>query len=104
RVLEEGLAALPSGAIGQLLAHPELLLELQEHVLSEGGSYWQDLVASSPELDGLAERGWKSLSGAAAKSAAAGSASAVEPRKPAVRHWYNHGAWFALATAASLLM
>jgi len=44
-VLAEGLAALPSGALGTLLRHPRLLLELQGLVLASGGERWTRAVA-----------------------------------------------------------
>lgn len=39
-VYEQGLAALSSRQIRDLLRHPELLLPLQESVLVQGGDYW----------------------------------------------------------------
>lgn len=60
RVLERGLAALDFERQRLLLANPELLLQLQELVYSEGGKYWLDLL-KDPESQSAASRGWKSV-------------------------------------------
>jgi hypothetical protein len=41
RPMERGLAVLPGEAIGKLLRHPRLLLELQEQALMFGGEHWR---------------------------------------------------------------
>ncbi len=43
-MLEQGLAMLSAEQRGRLLAHPELLYELQELVYSSGGDYWLKLL------------------------------------------------------------
>ena len=42
QVLHAGLKGLPPATLSQLLTHPDLLLELQELVLTEGSGYWAD--------------------------------------------------------------
>ena len=39
-VLQTGVRAIPAPVLRQLLRHPERLLDLQEWVLREGGTYW----------------------------------------------------------------
>ncbi|MCA9056071.1 MAG: hypothetical protein KDA75_19700, partial [Planctomycetaceae bacterium] len=56
-VLTQGLAALDSGQVQQLLRHPRLLLQLQELVLADGGPYWRRLPVSQ-ELQRLVNTGW----------------------------------------------
>ncbi|MCX7423927.1 MAG: hypothetical protein NT013_30955 [Planctomycetia bacterium] len=43
KVLEQGLTALPREQLRRLLKQPGLLLELQERVLIDGGTYWNSL-------------------------------------------------------------
>ncbi|MCA8987005.1 MAG: hypothetical protein KDA78_05160 [Planctomycetaceae bacterium] len=47
-VLTGGLAALRHSRLCALLTFPELLLELQELVLVEGGEHWQDQICDVP--------------------------------------------------------
>ena len=42
-VLQRGLSVLESDRLSLLIRHPELLLELQELVLIEGGPHWQSI-------------------------------------------------------------
>lgn len=59
-VLERGLAALPTGRLGELLQSPQRLFDLQDLVLAEGGDHWLSLLAihaPEPPLTGL----WRGL-------------------------------------------
>src|SRR5262249_50268549 len=49
-----GLGALPRSRLEELLQQPALLLQLQELLLCEGGTYWERLSGSLPELATLA--------------------------------------------------
>jgi hypothetical protein len=59
-VIESGLGILPHPVLQELLRNPTLLLELQEHVLMEGGPYWSELPMSE-EFGETLERGWERL-------------------------------------------
>jgi hypothetical protein len=52
-VLAEGLSAATPEALGQLLRHPSLLLDLQERLLLSEGSYWQRLADEDAELHAI---------------------------------------------------
>ena len=45
-VLEQGCQGLSSLQIQQLLTHPKLLLELQEQLFLEGGTFWQKRITA----------------------------------------------------------
>ncbi|MFM9960449.1 MAG: hypothetical protein ACKV2Q_04405 [Planctomycetaceae bacterium] len=60
-VLEHGLTALPREHLRRMLKQPELLLELQERVLIDGGTYWESLPLE-PELVAAVHQGWQRLS------------------------------------------
>lgn len=47
-VLNRGLAALPPDRLKALLRQPQLLLDLQERVLTEGSDYWTGLLRPAP--------------------------------------------------------
>lgn len=48
-VLSNGLGVLSFDEISQLIRHPQLLFDLQDWVMVEGGDYWQDSDASDSE-------------------------------------------------------
>ena len=50
QLFQNGLVVLSARQIGRLLEHPDLLLELQERVLLEGSSYWQQVPRSDEHL------------------------------------------------------
>jgi hypothetical protein len=56
-ILARGVEALTGDQLCELLRHPQLLLQLQERVLIDGGAYWQRLLKESPELEAMLERG-----------------------------------------------
>src|SRR5262245_118366 len=55
-VLERGLAVVPPTDLRRLLRQPHLLLELQELVLEQGGTYWQQVDAGG-QLEVMVRRG-----------------------------------------------
>lgn len=57
-VLNSGLQRLSSHCLRLLLRQPELLIELAELVLVDGGSYWQRRIAEHEELKESAQRIW----------------------------------------------
>jgi hypothetical protein len=61
KALSDGLAAVPTGVLQQLLRHPHCLLELQEAVLTEGGPYWDDVAERADELTPAVDRGRAAL-------------------------------------------
>jgi len=96
-VLERGLSALPRLAIRELLRNPQLLLELQERVLIDGGSYWSELPVEE-ELAEAVDRGWQRLAPLAGRKS--------EPAKPATglfRRLVPY-AITSLATAAAIIV
>src|SRR5262249_6246427 len=60
-VLTGGLRELPRDALRQLLLHPQLLLELQELVLTEGAHHWDRPAAPAGDLREQVERGRRHL-------------------------------------------
>ena len=74
-----GLGVLPAAAVlRQLLQHPQFLLELQELVLHNGGTYWDGLSAGD-ELEQLAAAGLRQIRDRR------GTAVVVPPPRPAGR-------------------
>lgn len=55
-VLEEGLGCLPRQKLAELCNRPELLVGLQELVLTEGGRHWMRLVNEADGIDEIAKR------------------------------------------------
>ncbi len=97
-VLRSGLTGVPRAALQALLRNPDLLLELQERVLTEGGPYWSDLPI--PDDFGRAlDRGLDRLR----REVAAEPAAARQPRRGPVRRILPY-AITSLATAAAVLV
>ncbi len=93
-VASQGLSALPPPLLRELLRRPRLLLELQDHVLTGGGAYWNRVAATDPELSALYERGRAGLASLDAPRAVLPLTTAARPRRP----------WLVgLALAASVL-
>jgi hypothetical protein len=99
-VLNGGLVALPRSALMQLLGHPQLLLEVQELVLTEGGPHWQRLCRADTGLAALVERGEQAL-GATLTHEAGSVAGRPFRLRPA---WYCRPWLVSLATAATMLL
>jgi hypothetical protein len=95
-VLAHGLTDLPADRLPLLLRQPRLLLDLQEQILIEGGSYWDRLGPRDTEHLRLIERGRKRL-------AQFVSAEPVLPFRRR-RATYLNPWLLALATAASVLV
>jgi hypothetical protein len=104
-VLARGLSAMPADRMRWLLRQPRLLLDLQELILTSGGSHWIERAASDPEHQRAVERGWNRL---AASFAAEGTATRTDPARPASPRvgrssWSRHRGLVSLATAAAVL-
>ena len=65
-VAADGLGGLSDRQVRGLLTRPDLLLELQEYVLVEGGLYWDRLLHADGDLQRLVGRGRKDLEAALA--------------------------------------
>src|SRR5262245_16905875 len=99
QVRESGLACLSREQIRHLLTRPSLLLDLQEEVLSKGGTYWDQLAHTLPMVYLKVEQGRKRLPGAESASR-----PTARPALPAREPWYRQ-TWLAcLATAAAVLV
>ncbi|MCA9019732.1 MAG: hypothetical protein KDA74_06300 [Planctomycetaceae bacterium] len=58
-VLQQGCRELSSQQIQQLLTHPERLLELQERLFLEGGTFWQErILAASDDAEVKQSQQW----------------------------------------------
>lgn len=62
QVLESGLTGVPPTVLQKLLQHPRTLLALQERLLIEGGSYWDEVGANPGAAVEQIARGWQQLS------------------------------------------
>jgi hypothetical protein len=60
-LLEDGLSTLSAGQMRRILQTPRLLMELQELILSEGGSYWVQLAGSAETDVNAIEGVWSRL-------------------------------------------
>jgi hypothetical protein len=103
-VSQRGLATLPARSLRQLFRHPELLLDLQDHVLTEGGAYWDRKLLASKDLSKKIETGWRRLSESTVVSAPPASAPAARTARPASESRPRPLRWFVsgLATAAAI--
>jgi len=103
-IREHGLAALPPDRLRRLLTHPQLLLQLQEWVLTSESPYWDKALADAAPLEELVQSGRQ---GALSSRTEAAPLRLHRPEPPAEqRHqaWYRQS-WFAsLATAAAVLL
>lgn len=99
---ESGLAGLPAEKLRLLLAHPRLLLELQEWLLATESPYWEQVVAAVAPLEAAMERGRRL---AMFRQAPPAPPRLHRPEElPRGRAWYRQS-WFAsLATAAAVLL
>ncbi len=112
-VLTKGLAALNPQQMQQLLVRPELLLDLQELVLVEGGEHWENKTQPTPADRQQSARGERQLrrfiDDQAATDPAASEHLAPEhdPRLILAQKsisWYRRLALISLATAAAVLI
>jgi hypothetical protein len=103
-VLENGLGRVTPETLRQLLVQPALLLELQEIVLAEGGTYWDRISRPAATLDAHAESGRRRL--AAFLSTEEQVHQTARPRiiTPTRGVWYRRPALVSLATAAAVLL
>lgn len=102
RLKETGLAGLPAEKLRLLLAHPQLLLDLQEWLLTAESPYWERAVAAAAPLEEQMERGRRL---AMFHQAPTAPLRLHRPEDlPRGRAWYRQS-WFAsLATAAAVLL
>lgn len=106
QVLEEGLRVLPPAVLQRLLQQPELLLELQEAILLEGGDYWNTRTPASAELRSRLLRHWAGIEQKLTRQTG-NTTQLAEPAPPATRRAPNvviSCVLTALATAALLLI
>lgn len=78
-VLQRGLAVLSDSQLGSLLKQPTLLLELQEQVMTLGGTYWTGLDRD-PQLLKDSNQSWSAL---ASKLSSVRPASVSSAKPPA---------------------
>jgi hypothetical protein len=99
QVLEQGLSGLNEDEIQSLLRFPQLMWDLQDLILDEGGNYWLELMNRGVERTTLPSEIITTL---------AGRKSAPTPRMPQADHQSHSSvsrSWTAvLATLAALLL
>lgn len=91
-MLEQGLGILSSAQRSQLLAHPELLYELQELVFASGGDYWLRQLTRDTDRR-AAQAIWPKIQ------------KAIEPTAlPAERLWSRRNVVVALLSMAAVFL
>jgi hypothetical protein len=55
-VLDQGVEALSVAGVQKLLQNPLLMLDLQQHILIDGGAVWQREAMQAADLTGIADR------------------------------------------------
>lgn len=60
-ILRSGLQNVPHSQLRVLLRNPQLLLDLQERILSNGGDYWRDKFSREHASSALLEKVWSDL-------------------------------------------
>ena len=99
---QNGLKSLPEEELRQLMAHPEAVLELQEHLLTRCPPYWQQRLESQRDATRI-DAAWTGIeSQLTADARPAGNVSLDTNRGRNVRTWSVVGALMTLA--ASLLI
>jgi hypothetical protein len=93
RVLQDGLTALPVDQLKQLLQHPNLLLDLQEQVLLQGGFHWRNLTANS-QNDNVVSDGLKKVQ----------AVWSIPMPASQRRSLFTHPAIVSFATAAAVML
>ncbi|QEL20817.1 hypothetical protein [Limnoglobus roseus] len=61
--LTDGLDPLPPDVLSQLLQYPAVLAAFQERIATDGGEYWDDVLARSTGLDQAFSEGKQALAG-----------------------------------------
>jgi hypothetical protein len=56
RIVREGSDSISTDDLQKLLQNPLLLLDLQQHILIDGGSSWQDSSLDSVDISGIADK------------------------------------------------
>jgi hypothetical protein len=103
-VLETGLSALGDSQLHGLLRQPQSLLELQDAVLINEGSYWRQ-ISRSIEHDQLVEGGWERIRASIVDSPASPAQPSTGIPGDQRRHSRVRYRWFAAAAAiAATLM
>jgi hypothetical protein len=103
-VRERGLAVLPPDRLRRLLAHPQLLLQLQEWLLTSESTYWEKALADTAPLEDLVQRGRQVVVQRRSESAPLRLHRAEPHAEQPRQAWYRQS-WFAsLATAAAVLL
>lgn len=98
--LQNGLSACSPNVLRQLLTNPRALLELQERIFIDGGSYWSRVPATADVLD-IVHGSWRRLE---PTLEVAPTTAAHAPIPYRARSWFAHPAFVSLATAAMLLV
>lgn len=112
RVLEVGLGEVPQSALRELLKQPRLLVDLQERIFIEGGSYWDRLSQRADDVRHHVDAGWSRVStmvgegdASAERSATLRLADFERDRTPvATRSRWRSWAVTITAAAASLVI
>ena len=99
-IADSGLASIGITSIQQLLGNPDALLDLQEHVLINGGSYWQ-AVPVDLELTASVERVRGNLSASCGDKQPAPKPNSVDGE---VQQKTNRRLFAWLASAAAILL
>jgi hypothetical protein len=100
-VCAKGLAAVPPTSLRRLFRQPQLLIDLQERVLSEGSAYWDRKLGESTELSRATEVGWQRLLDLPIWGPSVVSRPDRQPQTRPVR-WFAAG--FAAAAAAAFMV
>ena len=85
-VLDRGLDAAEPAAVRGLLRQPRLLLELQERVFLEGGTYWQKLPRSA-ELAARSAEVWARIEATASAQVSPAMARSLRHSSPQWLRW-----------------
>jgi hypothetical protein len=108
RVLQAGLDGLPQATLAHLLTHPDLLLELQELVLTEGGGFWADSAILGGGWEERVRSGRHRLDDflmiAAPPTSLPGALRAADLPPSRAKNRWRPAAFLSMAAAAALLV